>query len=163
MRRVCGQLNVLCQIGIIWSKNYKIVYHFQGGFILGVMNIGAPACGMNSAVRSFVRNSIYRGDTVIGIHDGISGLVDGNLEELHWGDVSGWVKEGGALLGTNRTTPTPETLPLIAEQLKKHKINGILIIGGFEAYQTLVTLADNRDKFPAFCIPLLCIPATISK
>lgn len=43
------------------------------------MHIGAPACGMNAAVRSFVRNCIYRGDTVYGIHDGIEGLVSGNV------------------------------------------------------------------------------------
>lgn len=54
----------------------------QGGFNLGVMHIGAPACGMNAAVRSFVRNCIYRGDTVYGIHDGIDGLVEGNVSHL---------------------------------------------------------------------------------
>lgn len=43
------------------------------------MHIGAPACGMNAAVRSFVRNCIYRGDTVYGIHDGVEGLVAGNV------------------------------------------------------------------------------------
>lgn len=54
----------------------------QGGFNLGVVHIGAPACGMNAAVRSFVRNCIYRGDTVYGIHDGIDGLVEGNVSHL---------------------------------------------------------------------------------
>ena len=46
---------------------------------MAVMHIGAPACGMNAAVRSFVRNCIYRGDTVYGIHDGVEGLVAGNV------------------------------------------------------------------------------------
>lgn len=46
------------------------------------MHIGAPACGMNAAVRSFVRNAIYRGDTVFGIHDGVEGLVNGNIKQL---------------------------------------------------------------------------------
>lgn len=46
------------------------------------MHIGAPACGMNAAVRSFVRNCIYRGDTVYGVHDGIDGLVEGNVSEI---------------------------------------------------------------------------------
>ena len=47
--------------------------------MLAVVHIGAPACGMNAAVRSFVRNCIYRGDTVFGIHDGIDGLIEGNV------------------------------------------------------------------------------------
>lgn len=48
------------------------------------MHIGAPACGMNAAVRSFVRNGIYRGDTVLGIHDGIEGFISGNIVKMDW-------------------------------------------------------------------------------
>lgn len=33
-------------------------------YTLGVIHIGSPSCGMNAAVRSFVRNCIYRGDKV---------------------------------------------------------------------------------------------------
>ena len=57
----------------------EIIDLFQGGFNLAVMHVGAPACGMNAAVRSFVRNCLYRGDTVFGIHDGFDGLVEGNV------------------------------------------------------------------------------------
>lgn len=46
---------------------------------MAVMHIGAPCCGMNAAVRSFVRNCLFRGDTVYGIHDGIEGLIEGNV------------------------------------------------------------------------------------
>lgn len=49
------------------------------------MHIGAPACGMNAAVRSFVRNCIYRGDTVYGIHDGVEGLIAGNVSFFCYG------------------------------------------------------------------------------
>lgn len=49
---------------------------------MAVMHIGAPCCGMNAAVRSFVRNCIYRGDTVLGIHDGIEGLIAGNIKHM---------------------------------------------------------------------------------
>lgn len=59
-------------IGIIF-----LVFIFQTGYILGVMHIGAPSCGMNPAVRAFVKNSYYRGDKVIGIHEGIDGLIKG--------------------------------------------------------------------------------------
>jgi 6-phosphofructokinase 1 len=62
------------------------------------MHVGAPACGMNAAVHSFVRNSIYRGHTVYGIYDGIEGLEAGNFKKLNWIDVTGWVGEGGANL-----------------------------------------------------------------
>jgi 6-phosphofructokinase 1 len=54
----------------------------QEGYNLAVMHIGAPACGMNAAVRSFVRNCIYRGDTALGVHDGIEGLLAGNVSAI---------------------------------------------------------------------------------
>lgn len=60
------------------------IFETQEGYTMAVMHIGAPACGMNAAVRSFVRNCIYRGDTVFGIHDGIEGLIAGNINRMNW-------------------------------------------------------------------------------
>ncbi|XP_045035261.1 LOW QUALITY PROTEIN: ATP-dependent 6-phosphofructokinase [Daphnia magna] len=133
----------------------------QSGYTLGVMHVGAPACGMNAAVRSFVRNCIYRGDTVVGIHDGVEGLIEGNVQPLGWSDVTGWVGQGGAFLGTKRTLPEGK-FPEVAASLRKHNIQALLLIGGFEAYQTVLQLAENRDKYPEFCIPMAIVPSTIS-
>ena len=135
----------------------------KGGFTLAVLHVGAPACGMNAAVRSFVRNVLFRGDSVVCVHDGIEGLVKGLINPLTWSDVAGWVSQGGANLGTNRTLPSAETIPLIDLQLKKFGINGLLIVGGFEAYHSILIMTDSRDKFSGFRIPMMCIPATISK
>merc|ERR1719419_303271 len=75
------------------------------GWNLAVMHVGAPCCGMNAAVRSFTRNCIYSGNTPLGVHNGVDGLLKGDIKPINWADVSGWVSEGGALLGTKRTTP----------------------------------------------------------
>ncbi|XP_065346030.1 ATP-dependent 6-phosphofructokinase isoform X3 [Cloeon dipterum] len=131
------------------------------GYTLAVMHVGAPSCGMNAAVRSFVRNCIYRGDTVYGIHDGMEGLAAGNIHSMDWSDVTGWVAQGGAFLGTKRTLPG-KMAPAIAEQLAKFKIQALLLIGGFEAYQAAEQLYENRPKHKEFCIPIAVIPATIS-
>ncbi|XP_055848219.1 ATP-dependent 6-phosphofructokinase isoform X3 [Episyrphus balteatus] len=131
------------------------------GYTLAVMHIGAPACGMNAAVRSFVRNCIYRGDTVLGIHDGIEGLIAGNIKEMGWSSVTGWVGQGGAFLGTKRTLPEGK-FKEIAARLKEFKIQALLIIGGFEAYHACGQISDQRPNFPEFCIPLVVIPSTIS-
>ncbi|XP_015040011.1 ATP-dependent 6-phosphofructokinase isoform X3 [Drosophila pseudoobscura] len=131
------------------------------GYRLAVMHIGAPSCGMNAAVRSFVRNAIYRGDVVYGINDGVEGLIAGNVRELGWSDVSGWVGQGGAYLGTKRTLPEGK-FKEIAARLKEFKIQGLLIIGGFESYHAAGQIADQRDNYPQFCIPIVVVPATIS-
>ncbi|CAG0922609.1 unnamed protein product [Notodromas monacha] len=147
-------------------ETYKMLTRLRpprsvGGFTMAVVHIGAPACGMNAAVRSFVRNCIYRGDTVYGIHDGIEGFIEGNIQKLNWSDVNGWVGQGGAFLGTKRTLPE-KYLPQIAEKLKVYGIQGLLVIGGFEAYQAVQQLADARAEYPMFCIPMIVIPSTIS-
>ncbi|XP_047536393.1 ATP-dependent 6-phosphofructokinase isoform X3 [Vanessa atalanta] len=131
------------------------------GLTLAVMHVGAPACGMNAAVRSFVRNCIYRGDTVLGIHDGMEGFISGNIVKMEWSDVTGWVAQGGAFLGTKRTLPGDKKGE-IAARIKQFNIQGLLIIGGFEAYQAGLELYESRAQFPEFCIPLVVVPATIS-
>ncbi|XP_019871693.1 ATP-dependent 6-phosphofructokinase isoform X3 [Aethina tumida] len=133
----------------------------QEGYTFGVVHIGAPACGMNAAVRSFVRNCIYRGDTVMGIHDGLEGLLAGNVRPLKWGDVTGWVAVGGAYLGTKRTLPG-KRMNEVAAKLKEYNIQGLLIIGGFEAYQAGIEMVEARNQYDSLKIPILIIPSTIS-
>lgn len=43
------------------------------------MHVGAPCCGMNAVVRSFVRACMFQGFHVMGIHEGFDGLVNGNV------------------------------------------------------------------------------------
>ncbi|XP_003424000.1 ATP-dependent 6-phosphofructokinase isoform X3 [Nasonia vitripennis] len=131
-------------------------------YTLAVMHVGSPSCGMNAAVRSFVRNCIYRGDKVYGIMDGVLGLATGKLKLMDWPSVTGWVAQGGAYLGTKRAPPKDDQLPLIAQKLKEFGIQALLIIGGFEGFQTGLSFYNARTQHPEFRIPIAMIPATIS-
>ncbi|KPM04259.1 6-phosphofructokinase-like protein [Sarcoptes scabiei] len=132
------------------------------GYRLAVMHCGAPCCGMNSAVRSFVRNIIFRGDTALAIHDGFDGFIEGDIRPITWTEVSGWVGQGGANLGTRRTLPDDKNIEQIVKQLKQFRIQGLLVIGGFEAFHSVLNLAERRNQFAELCIPMCVIPATIS-
>ena len=127
-----------------------------------VMNVGRPAAGMNSAVRAFVRLMTYHGHTVLAIQEGFQGLLSDRVREMGWEDVSEWGSNGGSKLGTNRVQPTEETLPEIATKFAEHRIQGLLIIGGFDGYESLLTLQNHRDRYTTFRIPLLGIAATVS-
>jgi len=133
-------------------------------FRFGVINVGAPACGMNSAVCTFVRLLLYEGHTVFCIHNGFEGLEKGgnDIREVKWIDVNGWGSMGGCKLCTNRTLPNKDTLPKIAENLQKNEINGLYLIGGFEGYEALTILEEARKDYPQLRIPLLGTPATVS-
>ena len=46
--------------------------------------------------------------------------------------------------------------------LTDHKIHGLLLIGGFEAFQAALELYERRSEFPEFNIPIIVLPSTIS-
>ena len=132
------------------------------GYRLGVMNVGAPAGGTNSCTRSFVRFLLYSGHKVLGIHNGFEGLEVGDVREMTWSEVRDWGSLGGSNLGTNRTRPTKDTISKIAKQLGSHKIQALLIIGGFEAFESIIKLEEGRAEHRELHIPLLLVAATIS-
>uniref|UniRef100_A0AAY4AS14 ATP-dependent 6-phosphofructokinase n=1 Tax=Denticeps clupeoides TaxID=299321 RepID=A0AAY4AS14_9TELE len=133
----------------------------QSPFTVAVLNVGAPAAGMNAAVRSAVRVGITEGHKMLAVNDGFEGFSKGQIKEIKWGDVGGWTGQGGSLLGTKRTLPLKK-LDKIAEQIRIHNINALLVIGGFEAFECVLQLCDARSKYEEFCLPMCMLPATIS-
>ncbi|KAF7708948.1 hypothetical protein HF521_018005 [Silurus meridionalis] len=148
-------------------RTYKLLAHKpeselpHSNFNVAVLNVGAPAAGMNAAVRSAVRVGITEGHKMFAINDGFEGFYKGQIKEIKWGDVGGWTGQGGSLLGTKRTLPAKH-VEKIAEQIRKYNINALLVIGGFEALECLLQLYEARNNYEEFCIPLCMLPATIS-
>ncbi|XP_062235489.1 ATP-dependent 6-phosphofructokinase, platelet type isoform X3 [Platichthys flesus] len=149
-------------------KTYKLLAHRKpetelpiSNFNVAVLNVGAPAAGMNAAVRSAVRVGISEGHKMFAVSDGFEGLSKGQIREIKWADVGGWTGQGGSLLGTKRTLPAKH-IDKIAEQMRKNNINALLIIGGFEAFESLLQLYEARATHEELCIPMCMLPATIS-
>jgi 6-phosphofructokinase 1 len=128
---------------------------------LAIVHGGAPAPGMNTAVRVAVRLGIDKGHTVLGVYNGFKGLVNDELFEFNWMSVNGWAPRGGSELGTNRHVPSGSDFYAIARNLEEHEVDGLLVIGGWAAYQAALALHEQRNNFPAFNIPMICLPATI--
>ncbi|CAO2608545.1 ATP-dependent 6-phosphofructokinase, liver type [Lemmus lemmus] len=133
----------------------------ESNFSLAILNVGAPAAGMNAAVRSAVRTGISEGHTVYVVHDGFEGLAKGQVEEVSWHNVAGWLGRGGSVLGTKRTLPKPH-LEAIVENIRTYNIHALLVIGGFEAYEGVLQLVEARGRYEELCIVMCVIPATIS-
>ncbi|XP_061569804.1 ATP-dependent 6-phosphofructokinase, platelet type isoform X4 [Cololabis saira] len=149
-------------------RTYKLLAHRKpesdlpvSNFNVAVLNVGAPAAGMNAAVRSAVRVGISEGHKMFAVSDGFEGFYKGQIKEIKWGDVGGWTGQGGSLLGTKRTLPAKH-VDKIAEQMRKHNINALLVIGGFEAFLSLLELLTARGKYDEFCVPMVMVPATVS-
>ena len=129
---------------------------------LAVMTCGWPAPGMNNAVRAAVRIAMDQGYGVLGVEDGINGLIKGEVKEFSWMDVEEWNNRGGTVLGTNRQQPEEKDFYSIARTIEEHKISGLLMIGGWAGYQVIESLFLMRKNFKAFNLPMLCIPAAIN-
>jgi 6-phosphofructokinase 1 len=129
---------------------------------LAIMHSGAPAPGMNAAVRAAVRIGLDKGHIMLGIRNGFPGLAEGQIEEMEWMSVDGWASKGGAELGTNRRSPVGKDLYAIARSIEKFDIHGLLVIGGWSSYETAFQLLNQRQNYPAFSLPIVCIPASIN-
>ncbi len=129
---------------------------------LAVLNCGAPAPGMNTAVRAAVRIGLDKGHIMLGVTNGFQGLIDGQIREMDWMSVNGWAPMGGSELGINREVPNGRDFYAIARNIEEHAIQGILVIGGWTAYQSVYQLYREREDFPAFNIPVICLPASIN-
>ena len=134
----------------------------QKRFRILVMNAGAPAPGMNTAVRAAIRLGLDQGHIMLAANNAFEGLVDGEVKEMQWTSVNGWVSVGGSVLGTNRKVPKGKDLYAIARTLENHHIDAMLIIGGWSGYEGVHNMMHERANFPAFNIPIICLPASIN-
>jgi 6-phosphofructokinase 1 len=116
---------------------------------------------MNAATRAAVRYCIRQGHKPLAISNGFKGLLDDNVYELSWLGVDNWTVRGGSELGTNRTLPDID-LGAVASKFQEHHIQALLVIGGFEAFHSVLILHEGRKYYPSFHIPMVHIPATIS-
>lgn len=129
---------------------------------IAVMNSGSLAPGMNNAVRAAIRIGLDKGHTLLGVRNGFEGLISGDIIEMNWMSVNGWASKGGSELGTNRKIPSGSDFYSIARVIETQEIQGLMIIGGWSGYESGYRLICERDNFPAFNIPIVCLPATIN-
>jgi 6-phosphofructokinase 1 len=129
---------------------------------LAVLHAGGPAPGMNTAARVAVRLGMDRGHVILGVRNGFLGLRNGDVQELDWMSVTEWTSRGGAELGISRFVPDDDALAAVAQQLQAHRVDGLLVIGGWSGYWAAHALHVAREVWPAFRIPIVCLPASIN-
>uniref|UniRef100_A0A673HQB8 ATP-dependent 6-phosphofructokinase n=1 Tax=Sinocyclocheilus rhinocerous TaxID=307959 RepID=A0A673HQB8_9TELE len=141
-------------------NTYKLLSHRKidselphSSFNVAVLNVGAPAAGMNAAVRSAVRVGITEGHTMFAVSDGFEGFYKGQVNTTQ-------SNRPLCLIGV--LTLPAKHIDKIAEQMRIHNINALLVIGGFEAFESLLQLVDARSRYEEFCVPMCMLPATIS-
>ena len=126
---------------------------------IGVLTSGGDSPGMNAAVRAVVRTGIYHGLEVFGIMRGYSGMVEDEIVPMEGRSVANIIQRGGTILKTSRCKDffTTEGRQKAYENLKKHGINGLVIIGGDGSFRGAQIFSNEYD------IPCIGLPGTIDK
>lgn len=128
---------------------------------IAVLTGGPDAPGMNAIVHTVLRLARNEGQDVVGVRYGFEGLAKGDIWDLSWMDVQGWIRLGGSELGAIRYQATPEDITGIIKTIKEWDIRGLIAIGGMETYEQVAALVEASERHRELRIPMLCVPATI--
>ena len=134
---------------------------------IAVLTSGGDAPGMNAAMRAVVREALYKGKKVKGIHRGYAGLLNEEIFDMDASSVSDTISRGGTKLQTARCTEfvDPDVQKRAADICRKHEIDAIVVIGGdgsFRGAQRLAALGINTVGVPGTIdLDIACTEYTI--
>ncbi|MCR4927993.1 MAG: 6-phosphofructokinase [Lachnospiraceae bacterium] len=134
---------------------------------IAVLTSGGDAPGMNACIRSVVRTALTKGLKVKGIRRGYAGLLKEEIVDMDGHSVSDIIDRGGTILYTARCLEfkQPEIQQKAADILKKHGIDGLVVIGGdgsFAGARQLANLGINTIGLPGTIdLDIACTDYTI--
>ncbi len=124
---------------------------------IAVLTSGGDSPGMNAGLRAVVRTAIYNGLEVFGVKRGYQGMIDDKIIPMDARSVSGIINRGGTILHSARCKAfrEPEGRAQAAENLRKHGIEGVVVIGGDGSYHGAQALFEEHQ------IAVIGMPGTI--
>ncbi|NVJ52408.1 MAG: 6-phosphofructokinase [Campylobacteraceae bacterium] len=124
---------------------------------IAILTSGGDCAGMNPAIKQFVDYCLSKKLKPFLIFDGLEGLIDGSIKEATFEDVAGIMHEGGTKIRSSRSKRffEYEYRKQAFENLQKHGIDKLIILGGDGSFRALNQFYDD------FGIKFVGIPATI--
>jgi len=124
---------------------------------IGVLTSGGDAPGMNAAVRSVVRSSVYNNIEIVGILFGYQGLIDNKIRPMDARSVNNIINKGGTILKTARCEDfrSENGRNKAYNNIKKNKIDSLVVIGGDGTFTGAMIFQKE------FSLPIIGIPGTI--
>jgi 6-phosphofructokinase 1 len=100
--------------------------------VVGILTAGGDCPGLNAVIRGVVGRGAERGAEVVGVLEGWSGLMSGNVRTLHREDVRGILHRGGTILGTSRLDPYVhgDGFASVEETVRRTGIETLIVVGG---------------------------------
>ena len=124
---------------------------------IGILTGGGDCPGLNAVIRAVARRSWAQGHEIVGVREGWRGLVDGKLEELGPGQISGILPRGGTILGTSRTNPFGQKggVEQVLGTFADADLGALVAIGGEDTLGVAARLYAER------ALPVVGVPKTI--
>jgi 6-phosphofructokinase 1 len=123
---------------------------------IALLTSGGDASGMNAVIRTVTRYAIYNNLKVYGFYEGFKGLINNDFKVLDLNSVGGIIDRGGTFLYSARSEEfkSREGQKEAIDNLKKNKIEGLVVIGGDGSFRGAHELHKQG-------IQVVGIPATI--
>lgn len=124
---------------------------------IALLTSGGDAPGMNACIRSVVRYSAYSKLEVYGILYGYDGLIKGDFVKMDARSVSNILSKGGTIIKTARSEEFMKKRGRLKayKSLKKHKIDGLVVIGGNGSFKGAHILYKEHG------VNIIGVPGTI--
>ena len=124
---------------------------------IAVLTSGGDSPGMNTALRAVVRTCAFNNIDCVGVSRGYQGLINDDIKSLKTRSVRGIINRGGTMLYSARSDEfrTVKGRKKAYENVKKHNIDGIVVIGGDGSFTGGLIFQKE------FNVPVVGIPGTI--
>jgi 6-phosphofructokinase 1 len=124
---------------------------------IAVLTSGGDSPGMNTALRAVVRTCAFNNIDCVGVSRGFQGLINDEIKILKTRSVRGIINRGGTMLYSARSDEfrTKEGREKAFENIKKHNIDAIVVIGGDGSFTGGLIFQKE------FGTPVVGIPGTI--
>jgi 6-phosphofructokinase 1 len=124
---------------------------------IAIMCSGGDAPGMNPAIKRFVDYVYMKNEKPYFIYNGLEGLIDNNIKQAYYKDVSGILHRGGAIIGSSRSKRFYEKnyRKKAYENLLKNNINSLIVLGGDGSFRAMDVFCKEYN------IKFMGIPSTI--
>jgi len=124
---------------------------------IAILCSGGDVSGMNPALKRFVEYAYAKGMQPFFVHNGYEGLIDDQITEAHYKDVSGIITRGGTIIHSARSIRFKEASyrAIAADNLRQKGITKLIVLGGDGSFK-------GMERFHTECGIAFCgIPSTI--